>query len=122
MQLIFNDEKPIYIQLAENIEDSILSGAFPTNSQIPSTTELSVTFKINPATSLKGINLLVDKNVIYKKRGVGMFVNENAQDIILTERKENFYQTFITSMLEEAKKIGITKDEVINLIERNNQK
>ena len=70
----FEDDRPIFMQIAEGIEDAILSGVFPEESQIPSTTEISVNYKINPATALKGINILVDDNVIYKKRGIGMFV------------------------------------------------
>lgn len=70
MLINFNDERPIFIQIAEGIEDAILSGAFKEESQIPSITELSVNYRINPATALKGINLLVDEGIIYKKRGL----------------------------------------------------
>ena len=70
MELDFNSEKPIFQQIAEGLEDGILSGAFPEEGQIPSITEFSVLYKINPATALKGINLLVEEGVVYKKRGV----------------------------------------------------
>ena len=76
MQINFDSDKPIFIQIAEGIEDAILTGAFEEESQIPSITEFSVTYKINPATALKGINILVDSGIIYKKRGVGMFVEK----------------------------------------------
>ena len=79
MQINFDSDKPIFIQIAEGIEDAILTGAFEEESQIPSITEFSVTYKINPATALKGINILVDSGIIYKKRGVGMFVEKGAK-------------------------------------------
>ena len=68
MQFNFESDTPIYIQVAEQIKDAILSGAFPEETQIPSTTEVSVTYKINPATALRGVTLLVDAGILYKKR------------------------------------------------------
>ena len=111
------EEKPIYFQMAELIEDAILSGAFLEESQIPSTTELSVNYKINPATALKGINILVDNNIVYKKRGVGMFVAKGAVDIITENRKKLFIEDFVAKLVDEAKKLNISKKDVIELIE-----
>ena len=71
----FDGTRPIFLQLAEMLEEGIISGAFPEEGQIPSITEYSAALKINPATALKGINLLVDEGLVYKKRGVGMFVS-----------------------------------------------
>jgi len=118
MFLNFEDERPIFIQVAEEIENGILSGAFPEESQIPSTTEISVRYKINPTTALKGINLLVDSGIIYKKRGIGMFVYRNARTVLTQKRKEQFYDNFITRLVNEANKINLPKEEVINLLER----
>lgn len=114
----FNDERPIFIQIAEGIEDAILSGAFAEESQIPSITEFSVNYRINPATALKGINILVDEGIIYKKRGIGMFVASGAVDKLMEKRKNQFYDNFIQKLVEEAKRIGISKEEVINMLER----
>lgn len=118
MLLDFSSEKPIYIQLAEAIEDDILKGIFEEEAQVPSTTEISINFKINPATAGKGINLLVDEEILYKKRGVGMFVSSGAKEKILRKRKEVFYNNFILSLLEEASKLDIPKEEIISMIER----
>ncbi len=118
MQLNFDSEKPIYLQLAEGIEDDILKGIFGEETQVPSTTEISVTMKINPATAGKGVNLLVDEGILYKKRGVGMFVSEGAQLKIAEKRKESFYENFITKLLEEAQKLNISKQEIISMIGR----
>ncbi|WMJ21800.1 GntR family transcriptional regulator [Paludicola sp. MB14-C6] len=118
MLLDFESEKPIYLQLAESIEDAILSGAFEEETQIPSTTEISVTYKINPATALKGINLLVNEGILYKKRGIGMFVSSGAQTLIQQKHKQNFLENYIDTLLIEAKKLGISKDEILSMIER----
>lgn len=111
-------EKPIFIQLAEQLEDAILSGAYTEESQIPSTTEISVKFKINPATALKGINILVDEDIVYKKRGLGMFVKTGAMNKIMEKRKQTYYESFIIPMISEAEKLGLSKEELIKMIER----
>ena len=111
-------DKPIFIQIAEGIEDGILTGAFPEESQIPSITEFSVNYKINPATALKGINLLVDENIIYKKRGVGMFVAEGAVQKLRKKRQDQFYTNYISSLIDEARRLGISSEDVIVMIER----
>lgn len=122
MKLDFDDEKPIFIQIAEGIEDAILTGAFEEKSQIPSITEFSVTYKINPATALKGINMLVDESVVYKKRGVGMFVAEGAVDKLTGKRKEQFFERYISGLIDEARRLGITNDEIKKMIERGFEK
>ena len=118
MKLNFDDEKPVFLQIAEGMEDAILTGVFQEESQIPPTTELSVTYKINPATALKGINLLVDAGIVYKKRGVGMFVAEGAVRKLRQKRKDQFYENFVSRLVEEAKKLEITDVEIISMIER----
>ena len=118
MKIDFDDERPIFLQIAENIEDAILSGAFPEETQIPSTTEISVTYKINPATALKGMNMLVYTGIIYKKRGVGMFVSEGAANRLMEKRKDQFYEAYVLKMLDEAKRLNVTKNDMIQMIER----
>ena len=118
MNINFESEKPIYIQIAEELEDAILSGAFAEQSQVPSTTEISVNYKINPATVLKGINILVDGNILYKKRGLGMFVQDGATQVIQTKRQQAFFEGYIVNLISEATKLKMEKQEIINLIER----
>ena len=117
MQFNFESDTPIYIQVAEQIKDAILSGAFPEETQIPSTTEVSVTYKINPATAQRGVTLLVDAGILYKKRGVGIFVQKGAAEKILNQRKDAFYNGYIIRLLEEAKKLHISRQEIIRMIE-----
>lgn len=112
------DERPIFLQIAEGIEDAILSGAFPEESQLPSITELSVNYKINPATALKGINLLVDSGLVYKKRGIGMFVATGAVERLHQKRREEFFEHYIHQLVEEAKRLGLSSQEIIQMIER----
>ena len=118
MQIKNEGERPIYIEIASLIEDAILSGAFEEETQIPSTTELSISMKINPATALKGINMLVDEGIIYKKRGLGMFVSKGSAEKILTKRKQEFFEAYVNSLVEEAQKLNISKDEIVSMIER----
>lgn len=120
MQLNINPdiEKPIFIQIAEQLEDSIFTGVFAEETKIPSTNEISALLNINPHTVLKGMNLLVDENIIYKKRGLGMFVKEGAVETIRRKRQGQFYEQFIASLIREAEKLHMTKEEIISLIER----
>lgn len=90
MLMHFDSERPVFLQVAEKMEDAILTGAFEEEQQVPSTTELSVSCKINPATALKGINLLVEDGILYKKRGVGMFVCTGAVEKIRSKRRMAF--------------------------------
>lgn len=111
-------DKPIFIQIAEQLEDSIFTGIFPEETKIPSTNEISALLNINPHTVLKGMNMLVDEEVIYKKRGLGMFVKEGAVEKIRQKRQSLFYEQYIAALLEEASKLQMTKKEIIKLIER----
>ena len=118
MQIQFNDTRPIFLQIANGIEDAILSGAYPEESQIPSTTEISVTYKINPATALKGINLLVDDGVLYKRRGLGMFVAQGALERVRKKRQDDFYTEYVLRLTQEAKRLALSLSDVAPLIER----
>jgi DNA-binding transcriptional regulator YhcF (GntR family) len=116
--LNFDSDKPIFIQIADGIKDAILSGAFMEESQIPSITEFSINYKINPATALKGINILVEAGIVYKKRGVGMFVSQGAVEKLREQRKEHFYEDFINKLVVEAKRLQLTENDIKNMIER----
>ena len=122
MNINTESEKPIFQQIKEGIEDAILSGAFPEGSQIPSITEFSVTYKINPATALKGINLLVDEKIVYKKRGVGMFVCDGATEKLTENRKNEFFEKYVESLVSEAKRLKLTAKDITVMIERGFEK
>lgn len=111
-------DKPIFQQIREGIEDAIISGAFSEGSQIPSITEISVNYKINPATALKGVNLLVEENIVYKKRGVGMFVCDGAVNKLMENRRNEFYDKYVSSLISEAKKLKLSEQDIKQMIER----
>lgn len=113
-----NIDTPIFIQIAEQLEVSIFTGVFPEETKIPSTNEISALLSINPHTVLKGMNMLVDEEVIYKKRGLGMFVKEGAVEKIRQKRQRQFYDQYIASLISEAVRLKMSKEELIALIER----
>lgn len=118
MNHILNNEKPIFQQIRERIEDAILDGVLQPEDRIPSTNEFAKEYQINPATAGKGVNELVDKGVIYKKRGVGMFVSAEARTILIAERKESFFTHYIQPLKSEATRLGISDEELKNMLQR----
>ena len=112
-----NEEKSIYLQISEMIENDILKGSLAEEERVPSTNELARFYKINPATAMKGVNILVDEGILYKQRGIGLFVSGGAKEMIKDKRKKSFYNDYVKAMLEEAKSLGISKDEIIKLID-----
>lgn len=119
MNEILNQEKSIYIQISEMIENDILRDVLWEDERVPSTNELAKLYAINPATAAKGINILVDAGILYKKRGIGMFVSDGAKEVIRTKRKAQFYENYVSEIVNEAKTLGITKAELIAGIEKN---
>ncbi|EHN4296150.1 GntR family transcriptional regulator [Enterococcus faecalis] len=118
MEFNFSGEKPLFQQVADQIAEGIFNGAYLEGEQIPSTTEISKSYQINPATVLKGMNLLVERQLIKKKRGIGMFVLPGAQERVRSARKEEFLNKEVLEVVAEAKKLGITAEQLKQLIER----
>ena len=118
MQVHPSIDKPIFLQIAEQLEDSIFTGVFPEETKIPSTNEIAAVLNINPHTVLKGMNLLVDEDIIYKKRGLGMFVKTGAVEKKQQKRQGQFYEQYIAALIREAEKLQMSKEDIIALIER----
>lgn len=116
MNEILTQEKSIYIQIKEMIEDDILRDVLLEEERVPSTNELARLYAINPATAAKGVNLLVDEGILYKKRGIGMFVAIGAKAQIQGKRREQFYDNYVKSLMAEAMSLGITKKELVAMI------
>lgn len=114
----FNDNKPIFIQVRERIEDQIVNDQLREGDQAPSTNQLVNFYKINHATVSKGVNQLVDEEILYKKRGVGMFVAEGAKEKLVLKRKEAFINNYIIGLVQEADKLEISENEIIALINK----
>ena len=118
LQINPNIEKPIFLQIAEQLEDAIFTGVFPEQTRVPSTNEIAALLNINPHTVLKGMSELVEQEILYKKRGLGMYVNTGAVEKIRQKRQSQFYHQYIAPLLLEAEKLEMTKEEIITLIER----
>jgi len=116
MKKKLDESRPIYVQIKEYIEDSIIQGTIQAGERVPSTNELAKFYNINPATARQGVNELVQENVLQKRRGVGMFVTNDAKDILLEKRKMQFYHLFIVPLKEEAKKLNISESQLIAMI------
>ena len=116
MQELLNQEKSIYLQIKEMIEQDILRDILLEEERVPSTNELAKLYAINPATAAKGVNLLVDEGILYKKRGIGMFVASGAKEAIRKKRREHFFENYVKGMLTEAANLGIRKEELIEMI------
>ena len=119
MHEVLNQEKSIYLQISEMIEKDILRDIILEEEKVPSTNELAKLYAINPATAAKGINILVDNGVLYKKRGIGMFVATGAKEKIRKKKQEEFADKYLKMLIAEAESIGIGKKELIELIEKN---
>ena len=118
MQPTFNPQKPLFQSIAEWLEDAILSNIYKEGEQVPSITEISVQYNINPATALKGVNILVDSGLLYKKRGMGMFVSDGARTKLLERRQEQFYAEYIQPLIHEARRLQINSKDLQAMIER----
>lgn len=113
---MIEDGRPLFLQIAEMVEDSIVDGSLAEESQAPSTNELAAFYRINPATAAKGVNMLVEKGVLYKQRGIGMFVSAGAREQLLGERRTAFADRFVDPLLVEARKLGLTAEDLAALI------
>lgn len=116
-----DDNRPIFMQIAERIENDIIEETLLEETQVPSTNQFAVFYQINPATAAKGVNLLVDQGILYKKRGIGMFVASGARAVLMEKRKEQFYEQYVVTMIREAQKLGITLDQLTNMIQRGDK-
>lgn len=118
MKSSLDENKPIYLQIKENLEDSIINGTLNPDERVPSTNEFAKYYKINPATAAKGVNELVAEEILYKRRGVGMFVTEHARELLIEKRKETFYENYILPLKSEAKKLRITANQLSEMINK----
>lgn len=122
--LFLNTEgsKPIYIQIAEWIETEILNGNFAVEEKVNSQYQLAEMFNINPATAAKGLNILADEDILFKKRGLGMFVSPEAKQQIVKKRKEQTLKRLVQEVVLEARYLDVSERELIQMIEQANQK
>lgn len=121
MDFDFSGSQPLFLQVADQLRAGIVSGAFGEGEQVPSTTEISRAYTINPATVLKGMALLVDAGLLEKRRGLGMFVVPGAKERLRREERRRFERDRVAGLVAEAKQLGIGYQELIELIEKGYQ-
>lgn len=115
---LFDQDKPIYLQIREKIEDQIVNQQLKEGEQAPSTNQLVSFYKINHATVSKGVNQLVEEGILFKKRGIGMFVAEGAREKLIQKRKDAFLNNYVVGLVQEAEKLGISNQELFDLIKK----
>lgn len=121
MILNSNSMKPIYVQIAEYLEGEILRDSIRPDEKIYSQYQLAEMFNINPATAAKGLNLLADEDILYKRRGLGMFVAADAKKIILTKRTNTKLKELIEETVREARQLGVSMEELIEMIQKEGE-
>lgn len=109
---------PIYRQIADWIEEGIIAGSFPEHGKVYSQYQLAELYGINPATAAKGLNILAEENILYKKRGLGMFVAEGAKEAILEKRRSGTLLEKIRETVAEARLLDIPDEELTRMIKR----
>jgi len=112
-----DDGRPLFLRIAEQIENSIVDGSLAADTQVPSTNELAAFHRINPATAAKGINQLVADGILYKRRGIGMFVATDARAQLLERRRRDFARQYVAPLMAEAGKLGMDAEEIKKLID-----
>lgn len=117
MNISQDDIRPIFLQIADGIEDDILNGILNEGDQAYSQNQIAKQFNVNPATAAKGLNLLVDEGILYKKRGIGMYVSADAKEKLRKKREKNLLSNLINQLMQEARKLNIHKEEIIRLID-----
>ena len=109
--------KTIYMQIAEMIENEILLGYLKEDDQVPSTNDFARIYGINPATARKGLSILAEEEILYKKRGLGMFVSKEGRKLVLEKRQRAFFQETIPDLIAEAGRLEISMADLIREIE-----
>jgi len=111
-----HESQPVFQQIMETIENDIITGTYQTDDLIISTTQISKLYSVNPTTAVKAISKLTDAGILYKKRGIGMCVAAGAREQITQQRRDVFLNQTIDAILTEAKTLGISLDELIQVI------
>ncbi len=117
-----NSQIPIYMQIAEWLENEILADRLVADGKVYSQYQLAEMFNINPATAGKGLSILLENDILYKKRGLGMFVVEGAKSKILATRRTHTLTQLVEEIVQEARRLAVSDEELIDLIKKVQQK
>ena len=116
LNIDFNSIKPIYIQIAEAMENEIITGRLPEGGPAYSQLTLAKELGINPATAAKGINVLVQKGILEKQRGASMAVAVGSREKLMSDRRENDFHSYVVNLVEEAKKIELPEEKLMDMV------
>jgi DNA-binding transcriptional regulator YhcF (GntR family) len=111
-----DEDIPLFVQVAERLSAEIADGGLAEGERVPSSNELAVFYRINPATAAKGINMLTDEGLLEKHRGIGMFVSSGARQRLLERRRKRFMERYVEPLVTEAARLGIGTEELAALI------
>lgn len=110
---MFDDATPIYRQIAERIKADVAVGVLAPDEQVMSTNQYAAFYGINPATAARAFAELVEEGVLYKRRGIGMFVAPGASEALLAQRRERYFTAVLGPAIAEARTIGIPLQDLI---------
>lgn len=116
MTISFDNETPIYLQVAQMIRDAIVAGDLPEGEAIPSVRQLSVEQGLNPQTVLNATHLLLDEVILEKRRGVGVFVREGARKSLLAAELKQFKGNDLPAMVKRAQLLGLSRSATLDLV------
>ena len=116
--MLIDDGRPLFLQIAEQLESSILDGSLAEGAQVPSTNELAAFHRINPATAAKGMAQLVADGILHKRRGIGMFVTAGARERLRERRRTGFADQFLDPLVAEARMLGLSAEDLHDLLDR----
>lgn len=107
--------QPIYLQIAEGLEDQIQAGRYPSDSRLPSVRDAAASWQVNVNTAMRAFEHLERNRIIYNKRGIGYFVCPEAKELITADRREQFFANDMRYFFARLSQIGITPDELREL-------
>lgn len=112
----FDDRTPIYRQIAGQLREAIVCGDLADDEQVMSTNQYAAFHRINPATVAKAFQELVDDGLLYKRRGVGMFVTPGSGERLRAERRACFFEDVLTPVIAEAARLSIPVDDIVDAL------
>ena len=115
---MFEDGTPIFAQVAHQLVGDILAGRYAEGDQVPSINELAAFFRINPATANRAVAGLVERGILVKRRGIGMFVADGAREALVGQRRGELVATYIAPLVAEARALGIDADALVQLVSK----
>lgn len=113
---LLDEGRPLFVQVADHVEASVLEGSLSRDERAPSTTQLAASHRVSLATAARGLSLLVDRGILVKRRGLGMFVTDGARQVLLAQRRQQFVVNFLYPLLQEARVVGLSTESLIQMI------